>query len=290
MKNVGWIGAGVMGKEMAGHLVKNGYNVKVYNRTYSRALSLEKEKGVKACKTIKEAVEDANYIFTMVGYPKDVEEVYLSKNGILDNAKEGTLIIDMTTSSPALAEKLYVEGKKRGLRIMDAPVSGGDTGAQKGTLAIMVGGDAEDFKEIMPLLQCMGNNITYLGKAGFGQHTKAANQIVVAGNTAAYTEALIYSRKVGLDSKKMLNAISGGAAGSWQLDNMAPRALEEDFAPGFFIKHFVKDMNIVKKEMDDRNISLEILNTVLKMYNDMVEKGFENDGTQALIKIYNDSK
>ena len=182
----------------------------------------------------------------MVGYPSDVEEVFCSEGGIFDSAKKGALAIDMTTSSPSLAQKLYEMGKERGIRVMDAPVSGGDSGARNATLSIMVGGDQKDFEDAMPLFSCMGKNIILMGPAGSGQHTKAANQIAVAGATAAYTEALIYAEKTGLDPQKMLAAIGAGAAGSWQLTNMAPRALAGDFAPGFFVKHFIKDMKIVK--------------------------------------------
>lgn len=287
MKKVAWIGTGVMGWEMAGHLLKNGYSVSAFNRTYAKAQRLEKELGAVACKSISEAVKDADYIFTIVGYPKDVEEVYLGENGIFKFAKKGAIAIDMTTSSPALAKKLYEEGSKIGIKVMDAPVSGGDTGAKNATLSIMVGGDSEDFNEIIPLFKCMGKTINHLGVAGSGQHTKAANQIAVAGAVTAMTEALVYAEKVGLDPEKMLNAISSGAAGSWHLSNMAPRVLKKDFEPGFFVKHFVKDMNIAKEEMLQRGVSLEILNTVLDLYKDMMDLGYENDGTQALIKRYN---
>ena len=290
MSKIAWIGTGVMGASMAKHLLKNGHEVNLYNKTLAKAEKVQEEAGGTVCPTIKDAVKDVDYIFTIVGYPSDVEEVYLSEQGILKNAKKGALAVDMTTSKPSLAKKLYEEGQKFGVRVMDAPVSGGDMGAKNGTLSIMVGGDLQDFEEVKPLFECMGKNIVYLGPAGNGQHTKAANQIAVAGATAAMTEAIVYARNVGLDPETMLAAIGAGAAGSWQLSNMAPRVLRDDLAPGFFIKHFIKDMRIVRDEMADRGVSLGMLNTVLGLYEGMAEEGFENDGTQALIKLYQKAK
>jgi len=286
MKKIAWIGVGVMGRSMAGHLARSGYDVRVYNRTFEKAKSLEDEIGVKACASIGQAVTDADYIFSIVGYPKDVEEIYLGDDGIIKQAKKGALAVDMTTSSPALANELYHKGKEYGVRIMDTPVSGGDTGAKNATLSIMAGGDKEDFDEILPLFSIMGKNINYMGGAGSGQHTKAANQIALAGATAAMIEAIVYAKKVGLNPEKMLSAIASGAAGSWQITNSAPRVLSNDFAPGFFIKHFVKDMEIVKKEADSCGVKLEVLETVLGLYRDMVSLGYENDGTQGLIQRY----
>lgn len=286
MKKIAWIGTGVMGGQQAGHLAKAGYSVSAYTHKYERLLELQQEFGLIPCKSIAEAVKDADVVFVMVGYPKDVDEVFLQPGGILENAKTGALAIDMTTSSPSLAVKLYEEGKKKGIRVMDAPVSGGDSGARNGTLSIMVGADEADFEEALPLFECMGKNIVRMGGPGSGQHTKAANQIAVAGATAAYTEALVYAEKVGLDPNKLLEAIGAGAAGSWQLSNMAPRVLKGDLAPGFFVKHFIKDMKIIKEESENRGVELSMLNTVLGMYEKMSEMGLDNDGTQALIKVY----
>lgn len=283
---IAWIGTGVMGSQQAGHLAKNGYSVSAYTHKYEKLLELDQQFGIHPCRTVREAVQDADVIFVMVGYPTDVREVFCDEGGIFDSARPGTLAIDMTTSSPSLAKELYEEGKKKGIRVMDAPVSGGDSGARNATLSIMVGGDENDLKEAMPLLECMGKNIVYMGAAGSGQHTKAANQIAVAGATAAYTEALIYAQKAELDPQRVLEAIGAGAAGSWQLSNMAPRALAGDFAPGFFIKHFIKDMKIVRDESRKAGVELEMLNTVLSLYEKMAEMGLENDGTQALIKYY----
>jgi 3-hydroxyisobutyrate dehydrogenase-like beta-hydroxyacid dehydrogenase len=285
MKKIAWIGTGVMGAQQAGHLAKAGYPVSAYTHKYEKLLELEKEFGIAPCKTVAQAVQDADVIFVMVGYPADVEEVFL-QDGILDHAKAGALAIDMTTSSPSLAVRLYEEGKAKGVRVMDAPVSGGDSGARNGTLSIMVGGDEADFQEALPLFEQMGKNIVHMGPAGFGQHTKAANQIAVAGATAAYTEALVYAEKAGLDPNRLLEAIGAGAAGSWQLTNMAPRVLKGDLAPGFFVKHFIKDMKIVQQESRQRGVELEMLDAVLKMYEQMSEMGLDDRGTQALIQYY----
>ena len=286
MKKAAWIGTGVMGAQQAGHLVKGGYEVTAYNRTYEKAQAQAGELGFIPCKTVGEAVADADYIFVMVGYPRDVEQVFTGQGGIFEHAKKGALAVDMTTSSPSLAQRLYEEGRKRGIRVMDAPVSGGDSGARNATLSIMAGGDKADFDEALPLFECMGKNIRYMGGPGMGQHTKAANQIAVAGATAAYTEAIAYARRVGLDAEAMLGAIGAGAAGSWQIANMAPRVLKGDFAPGFYIKHFVKDMKIVRDEILSRGVDLRMLDAVLELYEEMESMGLENDGTQALIKYY----
>ncbi|MGN7385500.1 NAD(P)-dependent oxidoreductase [Sporosarcina sp. SAFN-015] len=286
MKNLTWIGTGVMGSPMVGHLIDNGYSVRVFNNTFSKAKRLEDEKGAIACKSIAEAVNDSDYIFTMVGYPRDVEKIYLGDGGIFESAKKGAVVIDMTTSSPELANRLYKTGKEIGIRVLDAPVSGGDLGAKNASLSIMVGGDFEDYIEIRSLFEHLGKNINYLGSAGNGQHAKAANQIAVAGATASMIEAIFYAESVGLDPEKMFTAIGSGAAGSWQISNMAPRVLKGDLAPGFFIKHFLKDMSIVKKEIESRGYSLEMLNAVYNLYKEMVNMGLENDGTQALIKYY----
>lgn len=286
MQKVAWIGTGVMGAAQAGHLVKAGYAVTAYNRSLEKARSKAEEFGFTVSPSIREAVADADFVFVMVGYPADVEEVFCNPDGILANVKPGTIAVDMTTSSPTLAQKLYALGKQKGIAVLDAPVSGGDKGAREGTLSIMVGGDEEAFQKVHPLFECMGKSILLMGPAGSGQHTKAANQIAVAGATAAYTEAILYAEKAGLDPQKMLDAIGGGAAGSWQISNMAPRALAGDFAPGFFVKHFIKDMKIVREEAESRGIDLKMLDSVLQLYQDFAEAGGENEGTQALIKYY----
>ncbi len=284
--NIGFIGIGVMGRSMAGHLAKAGHTVYAYNRSADKAEAFAKEFGGVFCATIEECVKNADAVISIVGMPYDVKEVYLGEKGILNCAKKGAIAIDMTTSSPTLAAEIWEKGKEKGIDVLDAPVSGGDSGAKNATLSIMVGGDEAVFEKVKPLFEIMGKNIVYMGKAGSGQHTKAANQIAVAGATAAMTEAIVYAEDVGLDPHKMLEAIGAGAAGSWQLSNMAPRVLKEDFAPGFFVKHFIKDMKIVVEEAEKRGDSLKMLSAVLSMYEEMAQKGLENDGTQALIKLY----
>ena len=287
MAQIAWIGAGVMGRPMAGHLAAHGHKVRIYNRHFEKLSGVEQE-GMEPCRTIAQAVSGAEYVFVMVGYPRDVEEVFAGHGGIFESAAPGTLAVDMTTSSPDLAARLWEQGREKGIRVLDAPVSGGDSGARNAALSIMVGGEEADFQEVRPLLSCMGTGLHYMGKAGSGQHTKAANQIAVAGATAAYTEALRYARAAGLDSQAMLEAIGGGAAGSWQIANMAPRVLAGDFAPGFFIKHFIKDMKIIQNESAQRGVELPMLDTVCALYEELARRGLENEGTQALIQYYKD--
>ncbi|HMN13292.1 MAG TPA: NAD(P)-dependent oxidoreductase [Bellilinea sp.] len=286
MAKVAWIGVGVMGASMAANLLKGGHEVVLFNRTRSKAEKVGEATGAKVAGSVKEAVKDAEFIFSIVGLPKDVEDIYFGAEGILQNAPKGSLAIDMTTSSPSLAEKIHAEGKKFGIGVLDAPVSGGDSGARNATLSVMVGGDEADFAKVRPLFECMGKNINWMGPAGCGQHTKAANQVALAGATAGYTEALVYSKSVGLDPERVLAAIGSGAAGSWQMTNMAPRVLRGDLAPGFFIRHYIKDMRIAREEMENRGVDLQMFDSVLKMYEQMAALGHEDDGTQALIRLY----
>ncbi len=286
MATIGFIGIGVMGAPMAGHLVEQGHTVLAYNRTFEKMLPLQQTYGFQPQRTIKDAVQNADIVFTIVGYPSDVKQVYLDPGqGIFENAKEGAILVDLTTSEPALAVELAEMAKSRGYRMIDAPVSGGDAGAKAGTLVVMCGAEEQDFTNAVPYLEAFGTPYL-IGPPGSGQHCKAANQIVVAGNTVAYTEALIYLRKVGLDPTKVFNVISGGAAGSWQIEKMAPRAIAGDFPPGFFVKHFIKDMKIACKEADARGLDLPALKTVLTLYEDMMAEGDGDLGTQALIKHY----
>lgn len=281
---VAWIGTGVMGSYMVKHIRQAGYAVAAYNRTKEKARLLEEE-GIVVCDTVKECVRDADVVFTMVGYPKDVEEVYTGVDGIFSNVKKGCICVDMTTSSPALATALYDMGKTKGVAVLDAPVSGGDSGAKAGTLSIMVGGDKVDFDKVKPLFDAMGSAL-YMGSAGCGQHTKACNQICVAGAVAAMSEAIHYARINDLDENMMLTAIGKGAAGSWQINNTAPRVLQEDFAAGFYIKHFIKDMHIIQDVMSEYGEQLDMLDAVCKQYEALAQQGYENQGTQALIKYY----
>lgn len=285
MKKIGFIGVGVMGKSMVKNLIKSGFDVSIYTRTKDKVLDLIEE-GIAWCDDVKSCTKDKDVVITIVGYPKDVEEVYFGEEGIIENAKEGSYLIDMTTTSPKLSIKIYNEARKRNIFSLDAPVSGGDIGAKNATLSIMVGGDREAFEECMDIFESLGTNIIYEGGAGSGQHTKMANQIALGGAIAGVCEAITYSKKVGLDVEKMLNSISKGAAGSWQMSNMAPRMLKGDFNPGFFIKHYIKDMKIADDEAKDVNLELDILESVLKMYENLQDKGMGDLGTQALIKYY----
>lgn len=285
-KKIGFIGTGVMGKSMAENLMKAGYDLSIYSRTKSKAESLLNT-GASWKNSPKEMAQTTDIIITMVGYPSDVEEIYFGRDGLLSSLRKGSVVIDMTTSTPTLAKKVYEEGKKIGIHTLDAPVSGGDIGAQKGTLSIMVGGDQETFEEMLPIFQILGNNIVYQGEAGAGQHTKMCNQIAIASNMIGVTEALVYAKKAGLHPESVLQSISSGAAGSWSMSNLIPRVLKEDYSPGFFIKHFIKDMEIALQEAENMNLSLPGLELAKKMYESLANNGEENSGTQALIKYWN---
>jgi 3-hydroxyisobutyrate dehydrogenase len=223
---------------------------------------------------------------TMVGYPHDVEQVYFGEGGILEQARPGTYVIDMTTSTPTLAQAIYEAAKQKGIHALDAPVSGGDIGAREGTLTIMVGGDEEVFLACKPILEHLGTNIILQGKAGAGQHTKMCNQIAIATNMIGVCEAMAYAKKAGLDPFRVLESIAKGAAGSWSLSNLAPRMLTGDFAPGFYIKHFIKDMKIALEEAERMNLPLPGLALAKSMYEELAQAGEENSGTQALYKRY----
>lgn len=287
--NIAWIGTGVMGVSMARNLARSGHKVRVYSRTVAKCEPL-KEFGIEVATTIADCVQGAEAVFTIVGYPKDVEQVYLGAGGIFENATDATLLIDMTTSSPLLAKKMYdaaVGGKgDKTFRILDAPVSGGDTGAKNASLSIMVGGDKTDFDIALPLLEVLGKNITYLGDAGSGQHCKACNQVAIAGTIAGCAEAVYYAQKNGLDAQAVLSAISKGAAGSWQMDNNAPKMIVGDYAPGFFNKHFIKDMGIARDVMAEQGKKLPVLDTVFALYESLVAKGMGDEGTQSIIESY----
>jgi 3-hydroxyisobutyrate dehydrogenase/2-hydroxy-3-oxopropionate reductase len=282
---IGFIGLGVMGKPMAEHIKNAGHELYVYIRTKEKCLDLL-EKGAIWCNDVAECARCSDVMVTMIGFPKDVEEVYFGKDGVIENMKEGSIMIDMTTTSPKLSQRIYEEAQKRGLHSLDAPVSGGDKGAKEATLAIMVGGDQEIFEKMKPLLSVMGTNVIYEGEAGAGQHTKMANQIAIAGTLAGTVEAIAYGKKAGLDVQKMLDTIANGAAGSWQLSNLGQKIIDGDFNPGFFIKHFVKDMRIADEEALSRDLTLEVLEKVLSMETKMQEEGYDEEGTQGLAHYY----
>ena len=285
MKKIGFIGIGVMGAPMAGHLLKAGYSVAVYARRKEAADALVSQ-GAEFCSSIAQCAKGRDAVITMVGFPKDVEEVYFGEQGILQNASTGTILIDMTTTSPSLSLRIAQAAAKKGLCALDAPVSGGDVGARQATLSIMVGGDPAVYQACLPLFQAMGKQVVYEGPAGSGQHTKMANQIALGGAIAGVCEALAYGKRAGLDLPTMLQSISAGAAGSWQMSNMAPRMLKGDFDPGFFVKHYIKDMNIALEEAAHVDLTMPVLNEVHDMYQALDDQGMGDLGTQALIKYY----
>ena len=285
MKKIGFIGLGIMGAAMAGHLMDAGFELSVYNRTKAKADVLV-ARGAKYCDSPGACARGQDAVITIVGYPKDVEEIYLGADGILANMGKGTYTADMTTSSPALAERIYAEAKKRGIRALDAPVTGGDMGARSATLNILVGGDEEACEAMRPVFSAMGTMIIYEGSAGAGQKTKAANQIAIAGALAGACEAFAYARAAGLDAEKVFASISGGAAASFQMSNMVRMALDGNFAPGFMIKHFVKDMTIGAETGKDYGVTLPVLAQVLREARTIEEQGGGADGTQSLLRYY----
>jgi 3-hydroxyisobutyrate dehydrogenase len=283
LQSVGFIGTGVMGKSMAGHLMNAGYPVHVYTRTKAKAEDLL-EKGAKWADTPKEIAQNCDVIITMVGYPKDVEEVYLGAEGLVAHAKAGSYLIDMTTSSPQLAQKIERTAAERNIATLDAPVSGGDIGARDAKLSIMVGGSESAFHDMEPIFSKMGTNVVYQGKAGSGQHTKMCNQIAIASGMMGVCEAILYAEKAGLDPENVLKSIESGAAGSWNLSNLGPRILKGDFAPGFYVKHFIKDMNIALKSAEEMGLLTPGLQLAKKLYDELAEMGEEDSGTHALYK------
>ena len=286
LKKIGFIGTGIMGSAMAGHLMNAGFEVSVYNRTKSKAQPLI-DKGAVWCDTVGECAKNQDVIISIVGYPKDVEQVYLSDEGIINSAKAGAYVVDMTTSSPILAEKIFEVAKSKNIHAVDAPVTGGDTGAKNATLTILVGGDEKDFEALQPIFKVIGKNIVYEGTAGAGQKTKAANQIALAGALAGACEAFAYAKSSGLDIKKVYDAISTGSAGSVQMSNIVHRGLEGDFNPGFMLKHLAKDLAIGVETSTTYGESLPVLSMVLHELRKMENIGKGNEGTQSLLKYYN---
>ena len=279
---IGWIGVGVMGRSMFGHILDKGYKGLVYTRTREKALPLV-EKGALWCDSPGDVARQADVVFSMVGFPADVREIYLIPGALIESAKPGTVLVDMTTTSPSLALEIYQKAKARNIYTLDAPVSGGDVGARNATLSIMAGGDKQIFDAIEPLFSVMGKKIVYQGKAGSGQHTKMCNQIVIAGTMIGICESLIYGNKAGLDPETMLSSISGGAAACWSLDNLAPRILRRDFEPGFFVRHFIKDLGIALEEARRMELSLPGLALAHQLYQSVSVLGYNEKGTQALM-------
>lgn len=282
---IGFIGLGVMGNKMAFHILKQGYKLYVNTRTKSKAKQIIAKGAVWEDK-ISKLSQKCDVIISIVGFPLDVKNIYLKKNSILNHAKKGTIVIDMTTSTPDLAIKIYKVAKKVGIQSLDAPVSGGDLGAKNASLSIMVGGDKKAFNKAMPILKLMGNNIVYQGKAGSGQHTKAANQIAIAAGLIAVCESLSYAKKAKLDPTTVLKSIGKGAARSWSLDNLGPKMLDKDMRPGFYIKHFIKDMKIASLSSASLKLNTPGLKLALSLYKKMAKMGYENKGTQALFELF----
>ncbi len=277
-----------MGNSMCAHVMKKGgFKAFVNNRTKDKANDLIKL-GAAWCSSPRDVAEKSDIVFTMVGFPKDVEDVYFSEQGVLKGVKKGAIVVDMTTTEPSLAIRIFDAAKGLGVQALDAPVSGGDVGAKSGTLAIMVGGDKAVFDQVVPLFQMMGDKekIAFMGKAGAGQHTKMSNQIMIASTMVGVVESMLYAAKAGLDVGEMIGVIGKGAAQNWSLVNYGPRILKGDFNPGFFIKHFVKDMGIALQEAKRMNLSLPGLALAHQFYISAMAVGLENLGTQGLYKVY----
>jgi 3-hydroxyisobutyrate dehydrogenase len=281
---IGFIGLGIMGQSMAGHLLAAGHPLSVYNRSADKTTALV-AKGDQACATPAQVAKQSDVIITMVGYPSDVEQVWLGGEGIIAHASNA-LLIDMTTSSPALAKKLAEASAQAGHQALDAPVSGGDIGAREAKLSIMVGGEDATFDKALPILQLMGTNIVHMGAAGAGQHTKMSNQIVIASTIMGVCEGLAYAKGAGLDSTALLQCIGGGAAGGFQLNVMGARIAKGDFAPGFFIEHFLKDLGIALEEAEKMGLQLPGASLARKLYKEMIDSGRGRLGIQALFQLY----
>jgi 3-hydroxyisobutyrate dehydrogenase len=282
---IGFIGLGIMGRSMAGHLLAAGYSLSVYNRSRDKADELV-AKGASWCATPGDVAAASDIVITMVGFPHDVEQVYLGDNGIVQCAAPGAVLIDMTTSSPALAERIAAEAAKKGCHAIDAPVSGGDVGAREARLSIMVGADKAAFDKALPVLQKMGTSIVLQGDPGAGQHTKMCNQIVIAATMMGVCEGLAYAKHAGLELDTVLQSVGGGAASGFQLNVLGPRIIKGDFAPGFFVEHFIKDLGIALAEAERMQLDLPALALARKLYQQLAEKGHGRSGTQALFKLY----
>jgi 3-hydroxyisobutyrate dehydrogenase len=279
---IGWIGTGVMGRSMCQHLVTKGYKATVHNRSRDKAKSLL-EAGAAWAETPRAVAERSDVVFAIVGFPNDVREVFLGAQGALAGSKPGTILVDMTTSEPSLAREIAEAARARGVGSIDAPVSGGDVGARNATLSIMVGGDADVFEAVRPLLECMGKTIVHQGPAGAGQHTKMVNQVLISTTMIGVCEALLYGYKAGLDLKTVLQSVGGGAAASWSLNNLGPRIIDRNFEPGFFVEHFIKDMGIALDEARRMNLSLPGLALANQLYLAVQAQGWGRKGTHALM-------
>jgi 3-hydroxyisobutyrate dehydrogenase len=279
---IGWIGTGVMGRWMCQHLMTKGCPATVYNRSRDKAQPLL-DAGAAWADTPKAVAERSDVVFAIVGFPPDVREVFLGPQGALAGSKPGTVLVDMTTSEPSLAQEVYQAAKAKGVAAIDAPVSGGDVGAKNATLSIMVGGDAEAVDAVRPLLECLGKTVVHQGPAGAGQHTKMVNQVLIATGMIGVCEALLYAHKAGLDPETVLKSVGGGAAASWSLNNLGPRIISRNFEPGFFVEHFIKDMGIALDEARRMNLALPGLALANQLYVAVKAQGYGRKGTQALM-------
>lgn len=279
---IGWIGTGVMGHSMCGHLLAEGYRTAIYSRTREKAAGLL-ERGATWADSPRAVAQSSDVVFTMVGFPADVRAVYFEPDGILVGARQGAVLVDMTTTEPTLAREIEAAARKAGASAVDAPVSGGDVGARNRALSIMIGGEPEAVDAVMPLLQILGRNIVHQGSPGAGQHTKMCNQIVIAGTMIGVCESLLYAHRAGLDTERMLQSIRSGAAACWTLENLAPRVMKGDFEPGFIVEHFIKDMGIALAEAQRMGIALPGLALVHQLYLAVQAQGHGRRGTQALM-------
>jgi 3-hydroxyisobutyrate dehydrogenase len=279
---IGWIGTGVMGRWMCQHLLTKGYAATVYNRSKDKAKPLL-DAGAAWGDTPQKVAERSDVVFAIVGFPKDVREVFLGPQGALAGSKAGTVLVDMTTSEPSLAREIYDAARAKGVASVDAPVSGGDVGAKEARLSIMVGGDADAVEAVRPLLECLGKTIVHQGPPGAGQHTKMVNQVLIATNMIGVCEALLYGSKAGLDLKTVLQSVGGGAAASWSLNNLGPRIIDRNFEPGFFVEHFIKDMRIALDEAERMNLALPGLALAKQLYEAVRAQGYGRKGTHALM-------
>lgn len=282
MTRVGFIGTGVMGRSMAGHILKAGYPLSVFTRTRTKAQPLL-DAGAEWAESPQRLAARCDVVIGIVGLPSDVREVFLGREGVLSADRRPAVVIDMATSEPALAVEIYESARRLGVAALDAPVSGGDVGARNATLSIMVGGDRSTFDAVLPLFHCMGKTVVYQGPPGSGQHTKMVNQTLIAGALSGVCEALLYARRAGLDPTKVLQSVGGGAAASWQLANLAPRIIAGDFEPGFFVEHFVKDLAIVLEEARRMKTAMPVTGLVAQLFNSVQALGLSDKGTHALM-------
>ncbi len=279
---IGWIGTGVMGASMCGHLMKAGFDATIFTRTKSKAQDLLNA-GATWADSPRAVAEASDVVFGIVGFPKDVREVYLcEEQGALSGCETGNILVDMTTSEPSLAVEMYEAAKSRGVHMLDAPVSGGDKGAREGSLSIMIGGDADVVAALQPFWDAMGKTIVHQGAAGCGQHTKMVNQTLISTMMIGVCEALVYGYRAGLDLETVLKSVGSGAAGSWSLTNLAPRIIDNNFEPGFFVEHFVKDMGIAMAESRRMGLSMPGLALAEQLYKSVESKGWAREGTHAL--------